>query len=162
MTNNCTTKHISQFFEASEYYAKSNIPLVIFSGKEYGTGSSRDWAAKGCQLLGVQAVIAESFERIHRSNLVGMGIMPLQLPKGTSVESLHLQGNELVDVIFDNNNSSHRLAPNQTLLVTIHSTANDETKGAVTLPVVLRVNSSLELDYFIAGGVLPYVASQYL
>ncbi|WP_028772010.1 aconitate hydratase AcnA [Shewanella waksmanii] len=153
--------HVS-IFEASEYYAKSNIPLVIFAGKEYGTGSSRDWAAKGCQLLGVQAVIAESFERIHRSNLVGMGIMPLQLPKGTSVESLHLQGNELVDVIFDNNNSSHRLAPNQTLLVTIHSTANDETKGAVTLPVVLRINSSLELDYFIAGGVLPYVANQYL
>lgn len=153
--------HVS-IFEASEYYAKTNIPLVIFAGKEYETGSSRDWAAKGCQLLGVKAVIAESFERIHRSNLVGMGIMPLQLPKGTSVESLHLQGNELVDVIFDNNNSSHRLAPNQTLLVTIHSTANDETKGAVTLPVVLRINSSPELDYFIAGGVLPYVANQYL
>lgn len=153
--------HVS-IFEASEYYAKTNIPLVIFAGKEYGTGSSRDWAAKGCQLLGVKAVIAESFERIHRSNLVGMGIMPLQLPKGTSVESLHLQGNELVDVIFDNNNSSHRLAPNQTLLVTIHSTENGETKGAVVLPVVLRINSSLELDYFIAGGVLPYVANQHL
>ena len=153
--------HVS-IFEASEYYAKTNIPLVIFAGKEYGTGSSRDWAAKGCQLLGVKAVIAESFERIHRSNLVGMGIMPLQLPKGTSVESLHLQGNELVDVIFDNNNTSHRLAPNQTLLVTIHSAAYDVSKGAVTLPVVLRINSSLELDYFIAGGVLPYVASQYL
>ena len=152
----------TSIFEASEYYAKTNTPLVIFAGKEYGTGSSRDWAAKGCQLLGVKAVIAESFERIHRSNLVGMGIMPLQLTKGTSVESLHLKGNELVDVIFDNNKNNHLLTPNQTILVTIQSNANDGAKEQITLSVVLLINSSLELDYFIAGGVLPYVASQLL
>ena len=91
-----------------------------------------------------------------------MGIMPLQLPKSISIESLHLLGNELIDVIFDNNKNNHLLTPNQTILVTIHSTANDGTKGQVTLSVVLRINSSLELDYFIAGGILPYVASKYI
>lgn len=153
--------HVS-IFEASKFYAKNNIPLVVFAGKEYGTGSSRDWAAKGCQLLGVKAVIAESFERIHRSNLVGMGIMPLQLSNKTSLASLQLTGDEKVDVVVEGDVSKHQLIANQTLQLIIYSAKNDDINCAVTIPVVLCINSSLELDYFLAGGVLPYVASQFL
>lgn len=153
--------HVS-IFEASEYYAKSNIPLVIFAGKEYGTGSSRDWAAKGCQLLGVKAVVAESFERIHRSNLVGMGIMPLQLPDNTSVASLQLKGNEKVDVVVEGDINKHLLTPHQTLQLIINASTGEEEIEPQTLSVVLCINSSLELDYFLSGGVLPYVASQFL
>jgi aconitate hydratase len=149
-------------FEASQHYQKSNTPLVIFAGKEYGTGSSRDWAAKGCQLLGIKAVIAESFERIHRSNLVGMGIMPLLLPKKMSLIDLHLHGDEKIDLMFTADSKTKQLSPNQILQLIIHADASSDSTEPVTVPVTLNINNALELRYFLAGGVLPYVASQLL
>lgn len=141
-------------YTASQYYHDNHIPLVIFAGKEYGTGSSRDWAAKGCLLLNVKAVIAESFERIHRSNLVGMGIMPLQLPAKISVNDLQLQGDELIHIAWPLADTDNQLAPKQMLSLVI--------KGACqnTIAVTLRIDNARELDYFLAGGVLPYVAEQ--
>ncbi|WP_448548180.1 aconitate hydratase AcnA [Thalassotalea fusca] len=149
-------------YEASRYYAEHNIPLVVFAGKEYGTGSSRDWAAKGCKLLGIKAVVAESFERIHRSNLVGMGIMPLQLPAKMSLNELQLQGDEKIDVIDDNSSDACHLAPNQLLTLRIRSNK----PGTITTPVLVQVSlciyNATEMNYFLAGGVLPYVAKQFL
>jgi len=145
-------------FEASQCYQASHTPLVVFAGKEYGTGSSRDWAAKGCQLLGIKAVIAQSFERIHRSNLVGMGIMPLQLPSTMSVDDLQLRGDETIDLVFGANHKDKQLSPNQLLQLIIHSESNEP----ITLPVTLCIHNTLELKYFLAGGVLPYVTSQFL
>ena len=87
-------------YEASKKYKERKVPLIIFAGKEYGTGSSRDWAAKGTKLLGIKAVIVESFERIHRSNLVGMGVMPIQLDAGFQIKDLNLKGNETVDIRY--------------------------------------------------------------
>jgi len=148
-------------FEASQHYQSQNTPLVIFAGKEYGTGSSRDWAAKGCQLLGIKAVIAESFERIHRSNLVGMGIMPLQLPQTMSVVDLKLRGDEKIDISFVDSAKGGQLAPQQLLQLKIYSTASDREKEQV-IPLTLNITNDLELSYFLAGGVLPYVARQFL
>ena len=147
-------------FEASQYYQANNTPLVIFAGKEYGTGSSRDWAAKGCQLLGVKAVIAQSFERIHRSNLVGMGIMPLQLPQSTSIADLMLCGDEKIDLVSAVEGIDKKLLPQQTFQLVIHKdTDNSE---PLIIPVVLCINNSLELKHFLAGGILPYVAGEFL
>ena len=89
-------------------YKRRNVPLVVFAGKEYGTGSSRDWAAKGTRLLGVKAVIVESFERIHRSNLIGMGVLPIQFTDGISIEKLNLSGSELVDISLDIKNITNK------------------------------------------------------
>ena len=125
-------------------------PLVVFAGKEYGTGSSRDWAAKGTRLLGVRAVIAESFERIHRSNLVGMGILPLVFEEGdVVVDSLGLKGDETVTI----NGLSGELKPRQTLTAVI--TSADGTKQEV--PLTCRIDTLDELEYFRNGGILPYV-----
>jgi len=145
-------------YAASKIYQENNIPLVIFAGKEYGTGSSRDWAAKGCLLLNIKAVIAESFERIHRSNLVGMGIMPLQLSATTLVDDIHLSGDESIDIACYSNNGDNQLKPKQLLQLIIRGKTNKET----VLPVLLRIDNVLELEYFLAGGVLPYVVSQFL
>ncbi|MBU3022301.1 aconitate hydratase AcnA [Aestuariibacter sp. A3R04] len=152
-------------YSASQHYQAKRIPLVIFAGKEYGTGSSRDWAAKGCLLLNVKAVIAESFERIHRSNLVGMGIMPLQLPSNLNLTDLHLEGSESITIEWLVNGTKHLLIPKQTLMLvvnvtdpTLHQTS---VKKVQSIPVKLRIDNARELDYFLSGGVLHYVINQF-
>jgi aconitate hydratase len=141
-------------FDAAAEYKKRGTPLVILAGQEYGTGSSRDWAAKGTNLLGVKAVVAQSFERIHRSNLVGMGVLPLQFKEGTTASSLKLDGSETYDVL----GLGQALKPQQD--VTLHITR----KGGETLdvPVRCRIDTPIEIDYYQHGGILPYVLRQIL
>ncbi|GJD55899.1 aconitate hydratase AcnA [Methylobacterium dankookense] len=136
-------------YDAAMKYAETGTPLVIFAGKEYGTGSSRDWAAKGTKLLGVRAVIAESFERIHRSNLVGMGVVPLVFQGDTSWQSLGLKGDETVTI----KGLSGELKPRQTLVAEIKS-ADGSVKE---VPLTCRIDTLDELEYFRNGGILPYV-----
>ncbi|MFL4976460.1 MAG: aconitate hydratase, partial [Microvirga sp.] len=139
-------------FDAAMRYKQEGMPLVIFAGKEYGTGSSRDWAAKGTMLLGVRAVIAESFERIHRSNLVGMGVMPLVFVGETSWASLGLKGDETVTL----RGIAGELKPRQKLTAEI--TSSD---GKVQeVPLVCRIDTLDELEYFRNGGILQYVLRQ--
>ena len=143
-------------YDASNNYQADNIPLVILAGKEYGSGSSRDWAAKGTALLGVKAVIAESFERIHRSNLIGMGVLPLQFPVGQSADSLGLDGTEsfTIEGVTELNNG---VTP-KTLTVTATPTAQSVTgRSAITFHAVLRIDTPGEADYFRHGGILQYV-----
>ena len=147
------TKHIPSaqvmpIYDASMLYQADATPLVIFAGKEYGTGSSRDWAAKGTNLLGVKAVIAESFERIHRSNLIGMGVLPLQFVNGDSRKSLQLSGSELVDVVVDDS-----LQPNDN--VTVNLRYLDGTRQSIE--VKCRIDTANELIYYKNGGILQYV-----
>jgi aconitate hydratase len=143
-------------FDASQKYAERGVPLIILTGKEYGTGSSRDWAAKGPKLLGVRAVIAESFERIHRSNLVGMGILPLQFSAGESVASLGLTGEEVFDFVGLSELLASRFAAGKTL--TVKATAAD---GAVKrFNAKLRIDTPQEIEYFEHGGILQYVLRQ--
>lgn len=136
-------------YDASVKYAESKTPLVIFAGQEYGTGSSRDWAAKGTRLLGVKAVIAESFERIHRSNLIGMGVLPCQFKAGQNAQTLGLTGNEE----FAIKGTEGGITPGQD--VTLVITKGDGTKAEVS--VTLRVDTSIEVEYYKHGGILPYV-----
>jgi aconitate hydratase len=136
-------------YDAAMEYAKQKTPLVIVAGKEYGTGSSRDWAAKGTVLLGVRAVIAESFERIHRSNLVGMGVLPLEFTNGETRQSVGLTGFETYDI----EGVDDTLAPRKTLIVT--ATGADGTKQ--TFNVLCRIDTPEELNYYRNGGILPYV-----
>ncbi len=136
-------------YDAAMRYQREGVPLVIFAGKEYGTGSSRDWAAKGTRLLGVRAVIVESFERIHRSNLVGMGVLPLQFIDGKSWKSLGLTGAEMVDIP----GLEHSLKPRQTL--SVHITFADGRREDV--PVLCRIDTLDEIEYFRNGGILHYV-----
>jgi aconitate hydratase len=143
-------------FDASLKYAKRGVPLVILAGKEYGSGSSRDWAAKGPKLLGVRAVIAESFERIHRSNLVGMGILPLQFEAGQNVESLGLTGEEVYDFAGLTALLAGRLASGKTLPV--KATAADGSVKQFTAAV--RIDTPQEIEYFEHGGILQYVLRQ--
>jgi aconitate hydratase len=143
-------------FDASVQYAERGVPLVILAGKEYGSGSSRDWAAKGPKLLGVRAVIAESFERIHRSNLVGMGILPLQFEAGQNVESLGLTGEEVYDFPGLTTLLVARLSGSRTL--TVKATAAD---GAVkSFDAKVRIDTPQEIEYFEHGGILQYVLRQ--
>ena len=139
-------------YDAAMRYAQEKVPLVIFAGKEYGTGSSRDWAAKGTRLLGVRAVIAESFERIHRSNLVGMGVLPLTFADGTTWKSLDLKGDETVTI----KGLAEGLQPRQTLTAEI--THGDGRKAEV--PLTCRIDTLDELEYFRNGGILHYVLRQ--
>ncbi len=141
-------------FDAAMKYAETKIPLIILAGHEYGTGSSRDWAAKGTRLLGVKAVVAASFERIHRSNLVGMGVLPLQFPDGTTAQSLGLSGSE----IFSITGLSSAVKPGKT--VTLEIEGKDRQKRSV--PVKLRIDTSIEIDYYRHGGILPFVLRQLL
>ena len=136
-------------YDAAQKYAEEGTPLVVFAGKEYGTGSSRDWAAKGTKLLGVRAVVAESFERIHRSNLVGMGVVPLVFQGETSWQSLGLKGDETVTI----KGLAGELKPRQTLTAEI--TSVDGSKQEV--PLTCRIDTLDELEYFRNGGILPYV-----
>nr|WP_156949840.1 aconitate hydratase [Simplicispira psychrophila] len=140
-------------FDAAMHYLEQGTPTVVFAGEEYGTGSSRDWAAKGTQLLGIKAVIARSFERIHRSNLVGMGVLPLQFQGQDSWESLSLTGEETIDVLPD-----AALTPQSDATLVIRRT--DGTQRQVT--VTLRIDTPIEVDYYRAGGILPYVLRQLL
>ena len=138
-------------FDACENYKAAGIPLVVLGGKEYGTGSSRDWAAKGTNLLGVKAVITESFERIHRSNLIGMGVIPLQFPAGESHESLGLDGTETFDITgIEQLNSG--VTPE-----IVHVTATKESGDVVEFDAVVRIDTPGEADYYRNGGILQYV-----
>ena len=141
-------------FDAAMKYAETRTPLVILAGHEYGTGSSRDWAAKGTRLLGVQAVIASSFERIHRSNLVGMGVLPLQFAENTTPESLGLDGSE----IFSVTGLSDSIQPGQEVKLEIE----DKDGKKKSVPVKLRIDTPIEIDYYKHGGILPFVLRQLL
>jgi aconitate hydratase len=133
-------------------YREENTPLMIFAGREYGAGSSRDWAAKGARLLGVRAVIAESFERIHRSNLVFMGVLPCQFPEGVSVDSLNLDGSETCDLI----GLEQELRPRARLMLVIQRASGNIEE----VPLILRIDTAIEADYYRHGGILPYVLRQ--
>jgi aconitate hydratase A / 2-methylisocitrate dehydratase len=141
-------------YDAAMRYAKENVSLIILAGKEYGSGSSRDWAAKGVNLLGVRAVIAESFERIHRSNLVGMGVLPLQFKNGYNAEALGLTGKETYDIT----GVADKLEPHKELAVTARADDGTETKFSVEC----RIDSDVELDYYRHGSVLHYVLRRML
>jgi aconitate hydratase len=134
-------------------YIAAGTPTVIFAGEEYGTGSSRDWAAKGTALLGIKAVVARSFERIHRSNLIGMGVLPLQFKAGDSWESLGLKGDETVDVVLG---AEIKPLSDATLVIT----SADGKVRKVT--VLLRIDTAIEVDYYKHGGILPFVLRQLL
>jgi aconitate hydratase len=137
-------------FDASVKYQESGTPLVILAGKEYGTGSSRDWAAKGTMLLGVKAVIAESFERIHRSNLIGMGVLPLQFKPGENTQSLGLKGTESFEIVGLNRGAAKS--------VKVIATSDDGT--TVEFEARLRIDTPKELEYYQHGGILKYVLRQ--
>jgi aconitate hydratase len=135
-------------------YVDANIPTVVFAGEEYGTGSSRDWAAKGTQLLGVKAVIAKSFERIHRSNLVGMGVLPLQFKAGVDAHSLGLTGSETFSILGVTNDM--KAQQDLTLRITL---PNGSTKD---VEVLSRIDTPIEVEYYKHGGILPYVLREIL
>ncbi|MGN6183687.1 MAG: aconitate hydratase, partial [Thermoanaerobaculia bacterium] len=148
------TKEKLSIFDAAMKYAESHTPLVVIAGHEYGTGSSRDWAAKGTKLLGVRAVVAQSFERIHRSNLVGMGVLPLQFEEGTNAASLNLDGTET----FDIEGIEGTLKPRQkaTLRIKRATGTTDEVQ------VTVRIDTPIEVDYYEQGGILPFVLGQLM
>ncbi|OFT45309.1 aconitate hydratase [Dermabacter sp. HMSC06F07] len=150
-TRNFLTGEQSFIYDAAQDYAEAGIPLVVLAGKEYGTGSSRDWAAKGTKLLGVRAVIAESYERIHRSNLIGMGVLPLQYPAGESAESLDLTGEETFSI-------SGASALNEGITPkTVSVRATREGAEPIEFEAIVRIDTPGEADYFRAGGILQYV-----
>jgi aconitate hydratase len=140
-------------YDAAERYRAEGVPMIVVAGQDYGAGSSRDWAAKGTRLLGVRAVIARGFERIHRSNLIGMGVFPCQLPEGVSAETLGLDGTERFDLEL-----AGPLRPRQPAL--LHIERRDGRRESVTL--VVRIDTPIEAAYFSAGGILPYVLEQLL
>jgi aconitate hydratase len=137
---------VSTVFDASEHYVAAGIPLVVLAGKEYGSGSSRDWAAKGTSLLGVKAVIAESYERIHRSNLIGMGVIPLQFPEGETAESLGLTGEETFSISGITELNEGRTPR------TVKVRAGD-----VEFDAVVRIDTPGEANYYRNGGIMQYV-----
>ncbi|MEW5789856.1 MAG: aconitate hydratase AcnA [Pseudomonadota bacterium] len=141
-------------YDAAMQYQAEGTPLMVFAGEEYGTGSSRDWAAKGTQLLGVKAVVAKSFERIHRSNLAGMGVLPLQFKDGTGAADLGLKGDESFDLMGLENG----ITPQQDLTLVIKRADG----SSQNVPVKLRLDTPIEIEYYQAGGILPYVLDQLL
>jgi aconitate hydratase len=140
-------------YDAAMRYIAEGTPTVVFGGEEYGTGSSRDWAAKGTMLLGVKAVIARSFERIHRSNLVGMGVLPLQFLGGDSAQSLGLTGEETIDVL-----GMSDISAQQELELRIRKPDGSDR----TIKVRSRIDTAIEVDYYQHGGILPYVLRELL
>jgi len=142
-------------YDAAMQYGIEKTPLMIFAGKEYGTGSSRDWAAKGTALMGVKAVVVESFERIHRSNLVGMGVLPLQFKDGDSAAKLGLDGTETFDLT---GLESGNIRPRQD--ATLRISRSDGTSHEVSL--TLRIDTPIEIEYYKNGGILPYVLRQLI
>jgi aconitate hydratase len=153
-TEHFPTGETVSIYDAAMRYQAAKIPLVLLVGKEYGTGSSRDWAAKGTTLLGVKAVIAESYERIHRSNLVGMGVLPLAYPPGVTRTSLGLSGRET----FEITGIAQGLVPGGTVRVT----ATNDQGQTTTFDAIARLNSPVELDYYRHGGILPRVLRMFL
>src|SRR5207247_9267108 len=149
-----TTGEQMSIFDAAMRYQKENVPLVILAGHEYGTGSSRDWAAKGTRLLGVKAVVASSYERIHRSNLVGMGVLPLQFLDGVTAQSLGLDGSQT----FSIGGLSDAIQPGQRLTIEIEN----QDRQQRYVPVKLRIDTTNEIDYYRHGGILPFVLRQLL
>ncbi|NLF05097.1 MAG: aconitate hydratase, partial [Actinomycetales bacterium] len=150
-TYNFVTDQQDTIYDAAQDYAAAGTPLVVLGGKEYGSGSSRDWAAKGTALLGVRAVITESFERIHRSNLIGMGVLPLQFPEGESAETLGLDGTETFDITGItalNDGATPR---------TVAVTATRADGAVVAFDAVVRIDTPGEADYYRNGGILQYV-----
>src|SRR5438094_9537122 len=141
-------------YDAAMKYQKDNVPLVVLDGDEYGSGSSRDWAAKGTRLLGVKAVIAASFERIHRSNLVGMGVLPLQFPEDTNAQTLSLDGSEK----FSITGLSDSIEPGETVTLEI----DRKNEKCDSVPVRLRIDTPIEIDYYRHGGILQFVLRQLL
>ncbi len=142
-------------YDAAMKYKDQKTPLMIFAGQEYGTGSSRDWAAKGTLLMGVKAVVAESYERIHRSNLIGMGVLPLQFKEGESVESYNLDGTETFDLTGLENTE---IKPRQNVTLKIHRADGNEDEATLTL----RIDTPIEVEYYRHGGILPYVLRELL
>jgi aconitate hydratase len=142
-----------RIYDAAERYRREGVPLIVIAGADYGAGSSRDWAAKGTRLLGIRAVIARSFERIHRSNLIGMGVLPCQLPEAVSAQSLELDGTERFHL-----DVGEQLAPRSAAVLSLER--RDGRRGSV--PLVLRIDTPIEVAYFTAGGVLPYVLEKIL
>jgi aconitate hydratase len=158
-TEGGVTKHYPSgeqmwIFDAATRYAQEQTPLVVMAGQEYGTGSSRDWAAKGTKLLGVRAVVAQSFERIHRSNLVGMGVLPLQFEEGTNAQTLSLDGTET----FDITGIQGVLKPMQRATLAIHRSGGTTDR----IPVIVRIDTPIEVDYYEHGGILPFVLRQLM
>jgi aconitate hydratase len=141
---------VTTVFEASEQYLAAGVPLVVLAGKEYGSGSSRDWAAKGTALLGVKAVIADSYERIHRSNLIGMGVLPLQFPPGENADSLGLTGEETFSI-------SGVTALNDSIPRTVHVAATDADGNSTEFDATVRIDTPGEADYFRHGGIMQFV-----
>jgi aconitate hydratase len=139
-------------YDAALEYQQRKVPLVILAGQEYGTGSSRDWAAKGTALLGVRAVVAQSFERIHRSNLVGMGVLPLQFKEGSSAQSLKLDGTETYSVL----GLGAGLKPQQDLTLRVSRKSGE----SLDVPVRCRIDTPIEIEYYQHGGILPFVLRQ--
>ena len=141
-------------YDAAMKYKEEGVPLIVLAGAEYGTGSSRDWAAKGTSLLGVKAVIAESFERIHRSNLIGMGVLPLQFKPGENVDTLGITGRE----VFNIEGLSDHLQPGDE--VTVRAVAEDGSEK--TFQVIVRLDTPVEVNYYRNGGILHTVLRQML
>ena len=141
-------------FDAAVRYQKEQTPLVVIAGHEYGTGSSRDWAAKGTRLLGVKMVIAASFERIHRSNLVGMGVLPLQFVDGVNAQTLNLDGSETYSVL----GLGDSIRPRQEVTLEIER----KDRGIEKIPLILRIDTPIEVDYYRHGGILPFVLREIL
>lgn len=141
-------------FDAAAKYAAQGTPLVVIAGDDYGMGSSRDWAAKGTSLLGVKAVVAKSFERIHRSNLIGMGVLPLTFADASDYERLALNGSE----IFDITGLSNEIKPRATANLVVHRTDG----SCDSAKIIVRLDTPAEIAYYRAGGILPYVLGQIL
>jgi aconitate hydratase len=158
VTRHLPDGEVMSIFDASEKYRAAGIPLIILAGKEYGSGSSRDWAAKGPKLLRIRAVIAESYERIHRSNLVGMGILPLQFTPGASAESLGLTGEETYSVEVPESLLDSEFASGREVLVRAIDAAGVEK----SFPAIVRIDTPQEIRYYRHGGILPYVLRQLL
>ncbi len=154
VTNFQPTGERMSIYDAAVKYQAEGTPLIVIGGQEYGTGSSRDWAAKGTSLLGVSAVIAQSFERIHRSNLVGMGVLPCQFHEGTTAQTLGLDGSEVFDLV----GLKEGIRPQQDVTLVIHRVSGD----AQRVQVRLRIDTPIEIDYYRHGGILPYVLRQLL
>lgn len=150
-TKNLLTGEQTSIYDAAQAYAEAGVPLVVLGGKEYGSGSSRDWAAKGTALLGVRAVITESFERIHRSNLIGMGVLPLQFPAGETADSLGLDGTETFDI------SGVTALNDGSTPSTVHVSATKADGSVVEFDAVVRIDTPGEADYYRNGGILQYV-----
>ena len=147
---------IVTIYEAAQEYIKKETPSVVFAGKEYGTGSSRDWAAKGTKLLGIKAVIVESFERIHRSNLIGMGVLPIQLKDGITLKELNISGNEIIDVNLQlAKDISH---DRKIVQINIYDTTGNTLIR--TVEGLLRIDTEKEFEYVKRGNILNYVLEE--